>query len=315
MEDLPKVLRAQGSSASAANFAMSSWAANTRKQYDCSLRHWNAYCAENDLHPRVLSDVSLGNFLADLRDRGYSYRTVASHRAAVTSFLSMCSPLPALPLCERITKGIFREAPPTPKYSDIWDVGSVIASIKSWGPSISLDIKQLTLKATALLALASPKRVSELASLSLARLQKGRDTWIFHLGMTKNRTMSGDSHSASYARFASDPEVCPISTLECYLGRTKYPGRSENILVSFRSPHGQVTPPTVSRWLKEVLAMAGFEAYGAHSTRAAATSAAHRAGLSAAQIMLAANWAPGGTTSRGRALTTSRTQSSPQGLI
>ena len=296
MADLSEVLCDRGSTVAAADYALSSWAPNTRRQYDYQLRNWNAYCAENDLDPQSVTDIVLGNFLASLRQRGYAYSTVASHKAAVTSFLSMVSTVPDLPLSDRVVKGIFREAPPAPKYGDIWDVRSVIASVKGWGPTADLSLKLLTQKTAILLALASPKRVSELASLSLTKLQKGRDRWIFHLGMTKNRTMGGDSHSAEYARFRSDPEICPVSTLEVYLDRTDYRDRSENVLISFVSPFGAVTPPTISRWIKDVLTSAGFEAYGAHSTRAAATSAAHRAGLSAPQIMKAANWAPGGST-------------------
>ena len=157
-------------------------------------------------------------------------------------------------------------------------------------------MKLLTLKVVILLALASPKRVSELAALSIQNLQKGRDRWVFHLGMTKNRRMGGASHSATYERFKTDVNICPISTLETYLEKTDRADRSDRVLLSFTRPFGPVTSQTISRWLKSIISDAGFPSFGAHSTRAASTSTAKAAGISSAQILEAANWAPNGST-------------------
>jgi hypothetical protein len=54
-----------------------------------------------------------------------------------------------------------------------------------------------------------------------------------------------------------------------------------------------VTATTVARWLKEVLGSSGVDKhFSAHSTRAASTSLAAAKGLSAAQILAAADWNP-----------------------
>ena len=87
------------------------------------------------------------------------------------------------------------------------------------------------------------------------------------------------------------PKICPVQTLREYEKRTSAL-RKENcgaLLIACVKSHKPVATSTVSRWIKAMLREAGIEA-NAHSTRAAATSAAFAAGLSIKEIMDTACW-------------------------
>lgn len=286
----------QGYSKTASSLVLGSWAQNTVTQYDSSLKKWTEFCKSSNRDSSLPTDSSLSNFLAHMKEQNYAYRSIAAHKAAICTFFGLFSDETTFPLTNRVLKGIFRADPPKPKYSNVWDVSIILTGMKNWGKSSALSLKELTLKTVMLMALASPNRVSEIASLSLSKLCKTKNTWTFDLGMTKNRTISGEAHTAMYERFPKDVELCPIKTLEKYLTVTDFPDRSDTIFLSYTGKHDPVSSTTISRWIKSVLVEFGYDSFGAHSTRAAATSTALHSGLSAAQILKAANWAPKGTT-------------------
>ena len=59
-----------------------------------------------------------------------------------------------------------------------------------------------------------------------------------------------------------------------------------------KKPHRPVSSATLSRWLKEVIHLAGIkeDIFKGHSERGASTSAAKRAGLSIGTILSMADW-------------------------
>ena len=72
-----------------------------------------------------------------------------------------------------------------------------------------------------------------------------------------------------------------------------YKGDSETqLLISFCKPHKSVSTDTVSCWIKSVMTAAGVDTtcYKSHSTRAAFTSAAARAGVPVDNILSCAGW-------------------------
>ena len=83
----------------------------------------------------------------------------------------------------------------------------------------------------------------------------------------------------------------PIRT---YLERTKCwrKGDHDQLLLSFRQPHGAVTTSSIARWLKLGMAESGIDTqkFKAHSTRGAAVSKARAQGLSVEQILERADW-------------------------
>ena len=67
------------------------------------------------------------------------------------------------------------------------------------------------------------------------------------------------------------------AALKEYLDRTANMRQDHHkLLVSYQKPHKSISKDTVARWLKQELKLAGIDTstFGAHSTRAASTSAA-----------------------------------------
>ena len=67
---------------------------------------------------------------------------------------------------------------------------------------------------------------------------------------------------------------------------------SNRLFLSYIKPHRPVSSSTIARWVKSVLTLSGIdtESFSAHSTRAAASSAAARARVTLKDIMNAADW-------------------------
>ena len=76
--------------------------------------------------------------------------------------------------------------------------------------------------------------------------------------------------------------------------------RPSQLFLSFRKPYHQVTSQTVARWVRVVMADAGIDTsrFKAHSTRAAACSAALHRGATLAQVLQLGDWSNSTTFTR-----------------
>jgi integrase len=195
-------------------------------------------------------------------------------------------------------KGISRVRPALPKYHFTWDVKTVLDTLLSWGLTAHLLLRELTLKTAMLLALCSPNRVSELANLRLSCMIRSSDSVSFFFPELTKTRKDGPAHTAIYSSFPGNDQLCPVTTLFAYISATKdLRGSSDRLFISWIGRHSAVTSSSIARWLRTVLISSGISSqFTAHSTRSAAASAASLAGLSASQIMKAANWAPGSST-------------------
>ncbi|EYC06132.1 hypothetical protein Y032_0078g1208 [Ancylostoma ceylanicum] len=300
MEDLSQLCEKKGLGRSAVAVLLASWAANTRRQYESSLKKWYSFLVSTDTPPREASIAHLCNFLAAEAEKGRSYATVSLSRSAICTVtdLLLNKNWSSDPLVARFMKGLYRRNPPKPKYASTWDVDQVLGYITSLGSNQTLSLKMLSLKLVALLALCSPKRVSEIAALSLTSLERSEGRWTFHIDYRNKNRRSGAPQTAVYERFPDDPRLCPVKTLVAYLEATECIRKGENrLLISYSRPHRAITASTVGRWIKWVLREAGVDtSFTAHSTRSASTSKAMREGVSLALIMKAASWSEKGNT-------------------
>ncbi|KAJ8034638.1 hypothetical protein HOLleu_21560 [Holothuria leucospilota] len=81
--------------------------------------------------------------------------------------------------------------------------------------------------------------------------------------------------------------------VQSYIQRTSnIRGTERYLLISYKKPYKRVTTSTIARWIKEVMKAAGINTnlYKAHSTRAAATSAASSNDLPITHILKQAGW-------------------------
>ena len=109
--------------------------------------------------------------------------------------------------------------------------------------------------------------------------------------LTKTRR-SGPPKTVFIAKFEADSSICPVSTLQIYMEKTKHlrkPGKcgSLPLFISVRKPHKAVSSATISRWMKQVLAESGIstDIFKAHSVRAASFTAAKTKGVAMTNIM------------------------------
>ncbi len=148
---------------------LASWRQKSAKSYDSLFNKWVCWCNQRSTDPISGPISEVANFLADLFQKGYEYRSLNAYRSAISSVhteIEGCS-VGQHPLISRILKGAFNSRPPKPRYETTWDVAQVLRWMENLGPNDSLSIADLSHKLTMLLCLTRPMRSSDLAQLDL----------------------------------------------------------------------------------------------------------------------------------------------------
>lgn len=270
---------------------MASWAVNTRRQYDSNLKAWNRFVKVNEAQTLPLEGL-ICEYLQELHNNGRSVATIASHKAALTTALDVLEGQERWsnnPLVSRFMKGMFRIKPPKTKLVHTWDVQKVLDALSGAEDNTKIDLAFLTRKVTFLLAICSPRRVSELAALNLKDSLREAERWTFFLEYRNKNRSSGPAHKAVYEVFPENPKICPVRCMAAFLRRTETLRRDDRLLISSKTGRG-VSPSTVSAWVKDILAWAGLGDKRAHSTRSAATSRAFASGVPLNKVLEAACW-------------------------
>ncbi|KAK6050897.1 site-specific recombinase, phage integrase family [Cooperia oncophora] len=255
---------------------MSNWSRATIKQYNSALKKWAAFCKNTRYR--------------QLFESGASFSSISTHKSAIIVYLSAINGefcRKDMILVNRCMKGFFRQRPPRPRYADIWDVSAVLKYLRSLGPNATSGSRTLNSKTVMLLAPVVPKRVFELAALSLDSVLLGR-------GLIRQRHTQ-----RSCKPIKTISSYVLLVTIKDYINRTiLYRNQVRTLFMIVNRPRGTLLgATTIARWLREVLKNSGIDdRFKAHSTRAASTTFSKRQGLSSKAIMEAANWAPNGTT-------------------
>ena len=195
-------------------------------------------------------------------------------------------------LISRFMKGVFLNKPPKPRYVFTWDVCEVLNFLKTLYPLNSLNAKMLTLKTTALIALASAPRAQTMVNLNLDNMRTHDNFVVFCFqNMLKSyRVGKANSYVIKLEHF-EDEKICPMHTLLYYVKFTEGFRKSRQVFISYVS-HLAVTSSTIARWLKTVLELSGIDVsvFKSHSYRSASVSAAYNKGCSMSSILKAADW-------------------------
>jgi len=103
----------------------------------------------------ILESANVANFLAQLYAEGYKYSSINSYRSAISSVHEKVDGhnVGQYPLVSRLLKGIFHDRPPLPRYTNTWNVQTVLNYLENLGENQSLSLKELSWKLTMLLAL------------------------------------------------------------------------------------------------------------------------------------------------------------------
>ena len=191
-------------------------------------------------------------------------------------------------------KGTFTTRPALPKYKEVWDVNMVLEHLKTLHPADTLPLKLLSFKIVMLMAILSGQRCQTIHALTTRNMKVSNTKVMFIVNDLLKPTKPGkECTKVEFLSFDEDPRICAVRYLSEYLERTKEIRHDHHkLLVSYQKPHRSVSRNTVSRWLKHELKLAGIDTstFGAHSTRAASTSAAKAQKLSITTIMDSAGW-------------------------
>lgn len=276
---------------------IASLSGNTVKQYSVALKKWWSFCkGQNTFElsiPRVLK------FLTERFQEGASYATLNSFRSALS--LVIHPSLGTDHQIKRFFKGIYKLRPCRPKFNDTWDPSIVLKYIQCWSPVEDLNLEKLTKKVVILLALTSAQRIQTLSVIRLDNIvisDSGAKIAIVDLLKT---TSPGKAQTfIKLPFFHSKPDICPVTTLQNYIDRTRELrnsdlGNAEKLIICFKKPHNYASTQTISRWIRQVLKDSGIDVkkFTPHSTRHASTSAASREGVTLDTIFKTAGWAQG----------------------
>ncbi|XP_068724072.1 uncharacterized protein [Montipora capricornis] len=291
-----ELLTSQGLSASTASVILQGWRAGTRKQYASYLKRWELYCGERKIDPLSASVIQGVNFLSELYQKHQlSYSALNTARSALSPIIvpSGGGTFGSHPLVTRFLRGVFNTRPSLPRYQEIWDISIVFTYLKSLHPPEKLTLKDLTMKTTMLVASLSGQRCQTIHALDVNNMVLTKDRCTFYIQELLKTSRPGKHFGKLELRaYHPDNRLCVVTFLEEYVRRTKPLRCSSSLFISYQKPHDSVTTDTVGRWLRKVLENSGLDVrkYGAHSTRAASTSAAKTVNISIQSIMDAAGW-------------------------
>ena len=187
-------------------------------------------------------------------------------------------------------RGVQREDPALPRYDHVWDPAIVLQVIADWGLPHNLSLKFLSWKLLILFLLCSGQRLDTIFQFSVDNLNFTPDGCTFTI--TKKLKKSKVGTLVQFKSFPSDPKLCPVQHLVQYLHTTAAHRNSPQLFLSFQAPWAPVQKSTLSRWVLNILSVAGIdvEIFRPHSTRSASTSGAVRGGAHVDTILAAGGW-------------------------
>lgn len=283
---------------------MNSWRGATKKQYQVYFKKWEKYCDTHNVNLHCANINHVVEFLTALFQSGLSYSALNTARSALSSFIILSDNNSSYtvgnhPTVKRLLRGMFNYRPSLPRYTEIWDVSIVLRYLKTLTPGEQLDLKTLTRKLAMLLALLSAQRVQTLQYLNINHMSLAEDKVVFYIHKCVKQTRPGfHTEPLVFQKYVADESLCVLTTLNLYLKKTvSIRGDYKALFISAQRPHRPVSVSTISKWIKDVLILAGIDVkqFSSHSTRAASVSAANKNGLPLQDIMSAAGWSSAGT--------------------
>lgn len=302
LENFRQNLFAEGISTRAAELIIKARRGGTTSNYKSAWGKWFCWCSERQVDPFLCDLKYILDFLAFLHEQKYEYSTINTHRSAISAYHDKINDISVgkhPKVCALMT-GIFNENPPKPKYVFIWDVEKVLNYLRTLQSNAELSDRDLVLKVTILLFLASTKRGHEICYLDVNYMIRASSSYKFYFTkVTKSWKKGQAPPTLELKQFAPNNMMCVVSCLDVYLERSKS-WRSDNqtqLLLSHLRPHNEVKTSTIANWVKLVLQRAGIDVkvFQAHSCRSASTSKAKVLGLSLEDILKRGQWTQSST--------------------
>lgn len=271
---------------------MASFSTNTLNQYNSSLKSWWLYCKNKGLDYCVSNTTQLIEYMTEKFNSGASYSTLNTYRSALSILLGQ--EITCNDTIKRFLKGVYRLKPPAPKYDTTWDPKHVPNYLNNYYPNDLISLKDLSHKTITLLTLASAQRMQTLSLIKIKNIIVNTEQISIKVDeLIKTSRPNAFQPFIVLPFIKENPKICPALCLKSYIDRTSSLRlQEESLFISYQKPHKKVLSQTLSHWVKSILEKSGIDVnlYGAHSTRHASTSAAHRAGVNLEVIRKAAGW-------------------------
>ena len=104
------------------------WRNTTKTKYNSTIKRWTNLCSKRNTNSLQPNAVNIIKFLTEEFSRGLSYNSLVSARSALGYCLS-CDIIYHSTV-STILKGVYNIRPPTPKYSAIWNVNTLLSHIQ-----------------------------------------------------------------------------------------------------------------------------------------------------------------------------------------
>ena len=180
-------------STTAKDIIIASWRASTAKQYQIHLSRWEMSCKSRNIKEFNASIENGIDFLASLYEKDLGYSAINTARSALSSVLDLPggNTFGTHPVVTRFLKGVFELKPSLPRYTTIWDVGTVLRYLQTLHPIPELNVKTLTKKLTMLPRLLTGQRCQTLTKLDISFVQALPDKYVFIIGEKLKTTKPG----------------------------------------------------------------------------------------------------------------------------
>ena len=215
-------------------------------------------------------------------------------KAAINSIAHIeGQPAGAHPDLKTYMAGVAQLLPRRPRYSTIWDQNVVLNFLKKWSPAKELSKLKLGMKLLMLLLLISGQRLQSMHFLHIDDMKLSRNACTFMISENlKHSRGNAPATEVSIASYPEDKRLCPVAYLREYLQRTANLRTSRYLFVTSVPPYNRASHDTLSRWVRTTLTCSGIDTskFGPHSTRAASSSAAAKAGVPIQVILKQGAW-------------------------
>ena len=180
----------------------------------------------------------------------------------------------------KLLKSFEKQRPTILRYAVTWDVNKVLYFLKEWYPHNTISLKQLTLKTVMLIALSSSDRAQTIQKMRIDKCvctARGVEFPIFdklktsrHLRRPRVVICPRWSDPALNVEKCVTDYMARTLTLRCKVIRQNKP-KPIQLFISHMTGL-PVARNTISRWLTEVMTLAGIDTsyFKGHSTRRAA---------------------------------------------
>ena len=149
MENLSERLFLSGASRTGSSFIANPRKSSSTGNYESTWRKWVGWCHRRQIDPVSCEVTPVLDFLGERFNTGYEYRTIISHRSAISSYHQTIDGkgVGSIDKVCKILSVVFNLRPPQPNYNFIWNVQTVLEYIKvNWPVSNVLLDKLLFLK-------------------------------------------------------------------------------------------------------------------------------------------------------------------------